>query len=40
VGTTLVANLPGNPQAVKELVPVLLPLALQAVADVKGASVS
>jgi len=34
---TLVANLPGNPQAVRELVPVFLPLALRAVADLKKA---
>ena len=36
-GNTLIANLPGNPQAVREILPVLLPLALQAVADMKQA---
>ncbi len=34
-GTTLICNLPGNPQAIREILPVLLPLALQAVADMK-----
>ena len=34
-GNTLIANLPGNPMAVKEILPILLPLALQAVADMK-----
>ena len=36
-GNTLIANLPGNPYAVREILPVLLPLALQAVADMKQA---
>ena len=34
-GSTLICNLPGNPQAIREILPVLLPLALQAVADMK-----
>ena len=34
-GNTLIANLPGNPKAVQEILPILLPLALQAVADMK-----
>jgi len=34
-GKTLIANLPGNPEAVKEVLPVLLPLTLRAVADMK-----
>jgi molybdopterin adenylyltransferase len=33
LNTTVVANLPGNPQAVAETMPVLLPLLLQAVAE-------
>lgn len=36
-GNTLIANLPGNPQAVREILPILLPLALQAIADMKQA---
>lgn len=32
---TMIANLPGNPRAVREILPVLLPLLLQAVADMK-----
>ena len=32
-GRTLIVNLPGNPVAVQEILPILLPLALQAVAD-------
>eukprot|EP00535_Pseudo-nitzschia_heimii_P002249 CAMPEP_0197186314 /NCGR_PEP_ID=MMETSP1423-20130617/13686_1 /TAXON_ID=476441 /ORGANISM="Pseudo-nitzschia heimii, Strain UNC1101" /LENGTH=410 /DNA_ID=CAMNT_0042637589 /DNA_START=26 /DNA_END=1258 /DNA_ORIENTATION=+ len=32
-GDTLIVNLPGNPAAVHEILPILLPLALQAVAD-------
>ncbi|KAL3907616.1 MAG: hypothetical protein SGILL_008798 [Bacillariaceae sp.] len=35
-GSTLIVNLPGNPKGVREIVPILLPLALHAVADVKG----
>ena len=34
-GKTLIANLPGNPEAVKEVLPILLPLTLRAVADMK-----
>jgi molybdopterin adenylyltransferase len=34
-GTTLIANLPGSPKGVEEFVPILLPLALHAVADLK-----
>jgi len=34
-GSTLIVNLPGNPVAVREILPILLPLALQAVADMK-----
>jgi molybdopterin adenylyltransferase len=33
LNTTVIANLPGNPQAVAEIMPVLLPLLLQAVAE-------
>jgi molybdopterin adenylyltransferase len=32
-GQTLIANLPGNPKGVQEIVPILLPLALHAVSD-------
>ncbi len=32
-GKTLIVNLPGNPKGVHEIVPILLPLALHAVAD-------
>lgn len=32
-GKTLIVNLPGNPKGVQEIIPVLLPLALHAVAD-------
>lgn len=32
-GKTLIANLPGNPIGVREIVPVLLPLALHAISD-------
>lgn len=40
-GNTLIANLPGNPIAIQEILPILLPLALQAVADMKqGAAAS
>jgi len=35
-GSTLICNLPGNPHAIREILPVLLPLALQAVADLTG----
>jgi molybdenum cofactor synthesis domain-containing protein len=31
---TVIANLPGNPHSVQEIIPVLLPLLLHAVADV------
>ncbi|KAG7360069.1 molybdenum cofactor synthesis domain containing protein [Nitzschia inconspicua] len=34
-GTTLIVNLPGNPKGVQEIIPILLPLALHAVADLK-----
>lgn len=34
-GTTLIVNLPGNPKGVGEIVPILLPLALHAIADLK-----
>jgi molybdopterin adenylyltransferase len=34
-GKTLIANLPGNPKGVGEIVPILLPLALHAVSDLK-----
>lgn len=34
-GRTLIVNLPGNPKAVQEILPILLPLALHAVADMK-----
>ncbi|CAJ1936299.1 unnamed protein product [Cylindrotheca closterium] len=34
-GNTLIATLPGNPKASKEIIPILLPLALHAVADMK-----
>jgi len=34
-GRTLIVNLPGNPYAIKEILPILLPLALHAVADMK-----
>lgn len=32
-GKTLIVNLPGNPQGAQEIIPVLLPLALHALAD-------
>ncbi len=32
-GSTLICNLPGNPHAIREILPVLLPLALKAVED-------
>lgn len=32
---TLIATLPGNPKASREIIPILLPLALHAVADMK-----
>ena len=32
---TLILNLPGNPQAVQELLPIILPLAFMAIADMK-----
>jgi molybdenum cofactor synthesis domain-containing protein len=35
-GKTLIANLPGNPKGVDEIIPILLPLALHAVADMKA----
>lgn len=34
-GNTMIVNLPGNPVAIQEILPILLPLALQAVADMK-----
>lgn len=34
-GNTLIANLPGNPKGVREIIPILLPLVLHAVADIK-----
>ena len=34
-GRTLIVNLPGNPYAIKEILPILLPLSLHAVADMK-----
>jgi molybdopterin adenylyltransferase len=34
-GTTLIANLPGNPHGAREILPVLLPLALHAIADLQ-----
>ena len=34
-GKTLIANLPGNPQGAQEIIPVLFPLALHAIADMK-----
>ena len=37
-GKTLVANLPGNPAGVKEMVPILFPLLLHAVADLEQSS--
>jgi molybdopterin adenylyltransferase len=36
---TLIANLPGNPKGVSEVVPLLLPLLLHAVADLGGPAV-
>jgi len=36
-GRTLIANLPGNPQSVDEIMPLLLPLALHAIADLQKA---
>lgn len=38
LSATMVANLPGNPQAVEELVPMALPLLLHAVADIQRSS--
>jgi molybdenum cofactor synthesis domain-containing protein len=35
-GQTLIANLPGNPKGVGEVVPLLLPLLLHAVADLQA----
>lgn len=35
-GRTMVANLPGNPKAVGEIVPILLPLLVHAVQDIKA----
>jgi gephyrin len=35
-GSTLIVNLPGNPEGVQEIIPILLPLALHAVADIKA----
>jgi molybdenum cofactor synthesis domain-containing protein len=35
-GTTMIANLPGNPMGVAEVVPVLLPILLHAVADLQA----
>ena len=37
---TLVANLPGNPKAVGEIMPMLLPLLLHALEDMRAALVS
>lgn len=37
-GRTLIANLPGNPKGVEEVVPVLLPLALHAIVDLQKES--
>jgi gephyrin len=34
-GNTLICNLPGNPTGVREIVPILLPLLLHAMADMK-----
>jgi len=34
-GRSMIVNLPGNPRAVQEILPILLPLALHAVADMK-----
>jgi molybdopterin biosynthesis enzyme MoaB len=34
-GQTLIVNLPGNPFAIKEILPILLPLSLHAIADMK-----
>lgn len=34
-GKTLIINLPGNPKGVREIVPILLPLALHAVSDLQ-----
>jgi molybdopterin adenylyltransferase len=36
-GTTLIVNLPGNPRGIHEIIPVLLPLTLHVVADMKNA---
>lgn len=36
MGQTVVANLPGNPQAVRQIMPMLLPLLIHAVVDVRG----
>ena len=35
-GTTMIANLPGNPKAVGEIMPILLPLLLHAVVDLQS----
>jgi gephyrin len=37
-GKTFIANLPGNPKGVDEIMPVLLPLVLHAVADIQKVS--
>jgi molybdopterin adenylyltransferase len=34
--TTMIANLPGNPQAIAEIMPLLLPLLLHALCDLRG----
>lgn len=34
-GSTLIANLPGNPKGVEEVVPLLLPLAMHAIVDLQ-----
>jgi molybdopterin adenylyltransferase len=34
-GSTLIANLPGNPRGAQEIIPVFLPLALHAIADLQ-----
>lgn len=35
---TLIANLPGNPKGVEEIVPVLLPIVLHAISDMQSSS--
>jgi gephyrin len=37
-GNTLICNLPGNPTGVREIVPILLPILLHAIADMKEES--